>query len=163
MIFGMGAGKDEEKLQRCFVGRAGKYMRQIIKHLWDSSSTFNLAISNNVRCHPMDEKGKDREPTRQEIDMCLDHLVNDIMLLNPRVIVPVGRNAARTFMILPEDTPMSEIHGREFIVGVGGKERVIIPTYHPSFLCRSYGSFKPEENNLYDRYFIEDLRKAYEI
>lgn len=86
LIFGMGAGKDEERQKRCFVGRSGKYLRQIIKHIWDTREVFNLAISNNVRFHPMDANGKDREPTQEEIARCISLLKNDIKLLNPRAI-----------------------------------------------------------------------------
>lgn len=159
LIFGMGAGKDEERLRRCFVGRAGKYMRAVIKHIWDSSSIFNLAISNNVRFHPMDELGKDREPTAEEIGFCIEHLIKDINTLNPRVIIPVGRNATRTFLNFPEEATMGKMRGT-YTAKIGEHERIINPTYHPSFLCRNYGSFKPKENNLYDGYFITDILKS---
>ena len=159
LIFGMGAGKDEERLRRCFVGRAGKYMRQVIKYLWDNvTGPFNIAISNNVRFHPMDENGKDREPTKEEINHCINFLVQDIISLNPLVIIPVGRNATRTFLPFAEDVPMGKMRGTHRVNIYG--ERTIVPTYHPSFLCRNYGSFKPEENNLYDRYFAQDFLRA---
>lgn len=158
MIFGMGAGKDEERLRRCFVGRAGKYMRQIIKHLWDNvTGPFNLAISNNVRFHPMDPYGKDREPTREEIDYCIGYLENDIESLDPRVIIPVGINASRTFLTLDDNITMSRLRTMNFEMRIGTKVRQIKPTYHPSFLCRTYGSYKPEEENNFDAFFVNRI------
>lgn len=155
-IFGIGAGKDEEKQQRCFVGVSGKYMRCIIKYIWETHSFFNLAISNNVRFHPVDSRGKDREPTKDEIELCKTFLIEDIRKLKPKVIIPVGKNAARTFLEYPQDTAMGKMRG-EHIIYLADDKRIIRPTYHPSFLIRQYGSFKPEENNIYDNYFIQDI------
>jgi DNA polymerase len=164
LIFGMGAGKDEEKQKRCFVGRAGKYMRSIIKYLWDSPEVgvFNIALSNNVRFHPMDEFGKDREPTQEEINRCISFLEDDITRLNPKAIVPVGKNA--TLSILKIFCPsMTALRGYENVVKVNEIDRIVIPTWHPSFLCRNYGSFDPTKNNKYDKEFIADILKALEL
>lgn len=164
LIFGMGAGKDEEKQKRCFVGRSGKYMRQIIKHIWDTRKVFNLAISNNVRFHPMDANGKDREPTREEIDRCLPLLIEDIRLLNPLAIVPVGKNATCTFHDFSNQT-MTMLRGKSYDIEIPSQEVIInvVPTWHPSFLTRQYGTFKPEENNKFDKEFISDIHKALDL
>lgn len=154
----MGAGKDEEKLRRCFVGKAGKYMRQIIKHIWEQGAAFNLAISNNVRFHPMDTNGKDREPTEEEISRCIVHLRRDINLLRPKTIIPVGKNATSTFKTVG-NASMTSLRGIPFVVTLD-EEYTFIPTWHPSFLCRSYGSFNPEGNNIYDKQFIQDILLA---
>jgi uracil-DNA glycosylase family 4 len=160
-IFGMGAGKDEEKQRKCFVGKAGKYMRSIIKNMWDKGEVFNIAISNNVRFHPMDPYGKDREPTIEEITRCVSHLVNDIVELNPKVVMPVGKNATSTFQNLG-DTSMTKLRGKPFEL-FQLDNRVCIPTWHPSFLARNYGKYNPEGNNQYDKEFISDILLALEI
>lgn len=169
LIFGMGSGKEESKLKRCFVGRAGKYMRSIIQHMWNQSGVFNIALSNNVRFHPMDENGKDREPTVEEISRCLPFLEYDIINLQPRAIVPVGRNATSTLQFIG-DTAMGKLRGRPFehsilystVIGRMVCSTKIVPTWHPSYLCRSYGSFDPSKNNLYDNHFMSDIRLALE-
>jgi uracil-DNA glycosylase family 4 len=161
LIFGQGAGKDEERLRRPFVGRAGKYMRNIIKYLWDNEfcGKFNLALSNNVRFHPTNLEGKDREPTRNEISKCFGHLIQDISLIDPKVIVPVGKNAACS--ILEWDTAiMSKIRGKTYNRLVNGKDRVIVPTWHPSYLVRNYGSFNTSQNRKLDTEFITDILVA---
>lgn len=157
-IFGMGAGKDEEKQRRCFVGRSGKYMRSIIKHLWDTQGVFNLAISNNVRFHPMDENGKDREPTPSEIDRCIVFLLSDILYLKPRAIIPVGKNA--TSSLLNITTSMTSLRGNIYTTDIMGHNFNVIPTWHPSYLTRQYGTFNPYTNNQHDNEFIHDILLA---
>jgi uracil-DNA glycosylase family 4 len=158
-IFGMGAGKDEEKQKRCFVGRSGKYMRSIIKHIWDQRSVFNLAISNNVRFHPMDENGKDREPTPIEISRCVRILLNDIANLNPKVIIPVGKNALSTLIDIGS-SPMKDLRGHLYEVTLQGREYHVLPTWHPSYLTRQYGKFIPYTMNQHDNEFISDILRA---
>lgn len=163
-IFGMGAGKDEEKQRKCFVGKAGKYMRSIIKHLWDNPDVgpFNIAISNNVRFHPMDPYGKDREPTSEEIDRCVFHLSNDINTLKPKVIMPVGKNATSTFISIG-DSSMGSLRGCQFSYTRGGNNITMIPTWHPSYLARNYGRYDPDGNNQFDKEFISDILLALEL
>jgi len=158
-IFGMGAGKDEAKQGRCFIGRSGQYMRSIIKHIWDNEKLFNLAISNNVRCHPQDSNGKDRAPTDAEINTCIEHLNKDLRDLKPKVIIPVGKNAACTYFPSNIGKSMTSIRG----IPVKALDYTFIPTWHPSFLTRSYGKFNPEANNKFDKEFIFDILKAVEI
>jgi DNA polymerase len=169
LIFGQGAGKDEAKIGRCFVGRSGKYMRSIIKSLWDNPEVgpFNIALTNNVRFRPEDENGKDRMPTAEEISRCITHLHRDIAQLNPKVIVPVGKNAtlsilntSPTFLNVSIATMIS-LRGNVF-TNTNGIKRTVIPTWHPSFLCRQYGGFDPTKNNKYDKEFIADILKALE-
>jgi DNA polymerase len=161
LIFGMGPGREEEREKRCFIGRSGKYMRSIIKYLWDHPTVglFNLAISNNVRFRPVDEYDKDREPTKEEINRCIIHLKRDILALNPKVIVPVGKNASNTLLDL-KNAPMSNIRGVSYELEIDGMRRIIVPTWHPSFLVRQYGKFDPSKNNFHDNQFISDITYA---
>lgn len=161
-IFGMGAGKDEEKQRRCFVGRSGKYMRSIIKHLWDTHGVFNLAISNNVRFHPMDENGKDREPTPAEISRCMGFLLSDILYLKPKAIIPVGKNAVSTLLAV-QNASMTALRGKIYDVDIYDHTYRMIPTWHPSYLTRQYGTFNPYTNNQHDNEFINDINLALHI
>jgi DNA polymerase len=134
-------------------------MRQIIKHIWDTHGAFNLALTNNARFHPMDNNGKDREPTKEEIERCLPILLSDIYNLNPITIMPVGKNAASTFLAIEGQT-MTMIRGGTFTKTIGNRISRVIPTWHPSFLTRQYGTFKPEAKNKFDNEFIQDICKA---
>lgn len=173
MFVGMGAGKDEDinsnprnTDRQPWVGRAGKYLRSIITELWKEKN-FNIALSNTVRCHPKDENGKDRAPSKVEETICLPILYRDIIHLVPNIIVTCGKSA--TIALLGEeyaDHSMKSLRAetRYTIINSSGWALSfdIIPTYHPSFLTRQYGMFKPEEHNLYDEYVLQDLRRALE-
>ena len=160
-IYGIGPGRDEEKQRKCFVGKSGKYMRSIIKHIWENNGVFNVALSNNVRFRPKDEYDKDREPTALEISRCIEYLIADIRLLNPKVIVSVGKNATNTFQNFGQSS-MGSLRGHPFEL-FQLDNRTCIPTWHPSYLARCYGKYNPEGNNQFDKEFISDLLFALEL
>lgn len=166
MFIGMGAGKDEDinsnprnTHRQPWCGRAGKYLRIVIKHLWDDGLEFNIALSNTVRCHPKDSKGKDRAPTTQEEKWCASLLTRDIESVRPKVLVPCGLSASKCIGNYPEDVTMGKIHGK--VVSHNGL--TIISTYHASYLTRQYGTFKAQERNSFDLKVIADIRKAVEL
>jgi uracil-DNA glycosylase family 4 len=167
MFVGMGAGKDEDiNLNRRnthrqpWVGRAGKYLRSIIKYLWDSGIKFNVAFSNTVRCHPRDSRGKDRQPTTIEESWCGSFLKRDIESVRPEVIVTCGASSTICLTSYQEGTTMGRMHG---VLWEGQDGELIIPTYHASYLTRQYGTFKPGEKNHFDKKVILDIVKAVDI
>lgn len=168
---GMGAGKDEDininpnnTNRQPFFGRAGKYLRKIIMHLWSTDLKFNIALSNNVRCHPKNPNGKDREPTAEELKMCINHLINDIEFINPKVVVTLGRNASLSLLPISSDLSMGKIRALKSVQRHFGEKLItVIPTYHPSYLCRNYGGFNPNNNNNFDLKVISDIKRALEL
>lgn len=158
LIFGQGCGEIEEKLHRPFVGPAGKRMRQIIAYLWKKHN-FTIGFTNNVRCHPINSSGYNCVPTREEVEHCLPHLQEDIITLNPRVIIPVGMSAYGTFYDAT-DTTMAKVHGCMY--PLGGVENKYMPTYHPSYVIRKHGQDSWNENNLTktDQIIITDIEYA---
>lgn len=168
-FMGMGAGKDEDINtnpnnihHQPFFGRSGSYLRSILKWMWDTGECFNIALSNNVRCHPKNQYGKDREPTTDEIKMCIPWVINDINSLNPRIVMPLGKNATLSLLHEPSDTSMGKLRAlKSRTVKLGEKVFTVIPTYHPSYLCRTYGTFKPLESNDFDNRVISDIRRAF--
>jgi uracil-DNA glycosylase family 4 len=162
LISGMGSGKTESELKIPFCGRSGKYMREVILHLWNTFGIFNIAMSNNVRFHPIDEFGKDRPPTKEEISRCISLLEVDIDYLQPKIIMPVGKNAINTFKDFEEES-VGAIRGRPFLSTKLSTSYNCIGTWHPSFLCRSYGRFDCNAFNLYDNQFIKDIKSAVEF
>jgi len=177
-LVGMGAGKSEDinlnagNLDRQpWVGKAGKYLRSIIKWMWDNGMVFNIALSNTVRCHPRDEQGKDREPNKQEIAMCIDFLYNDIVTINPKVIIACGKSASHSILLRPIDETIGAIRGKIYtsvfpdltwsqIPDENKIEWPVMPTYHSSYLTRIYGTFKPKEKNPFDWKMISDIITA---
>jgi len=173
LIVGQGAGKDEDINinkgnfnREPFVGRAGKYLRHILLYIWQVSGVhFNVALSNNVRCHPVDQYGKDRPPTTSEIERCSQYLVQDIKKLNPRCILAVGKNATMTFFPELAEMQMSGIRHlkrpKQYQFGQYEMGQYnIVSTYHPSYLCRQYSRYSPLKKNLFDMRFVSDLDLA---
>jgi len=156
-FIGMGGGWREEKLHFPFCGKSGSYMRSIIKYLWELGILFNIALSNTIRGHPKDAQGKDRPPTEEEEQHCRRYLVEDIEKIKPRVLVPTGGCSSTLLLGLPRNTTITSIRGREFEDEDGYK---IVPTYHPSFLLRTYNTFDPKKQNEFDVKFINDIKKA---
>lgn len=172
MFVGMGAGKDEDinsnprNINRQpWVGRAGKYLRNIITELWKEKS-FNIALSNTVRCHPKNENGKDRAPSKVEETVCLPILYRDIINITPLVIVTCGKSATTALIGSKyQDYSMAKLRDiKDLKVTIRHECCImnyrVVPTYHPSFLTRQYGNFKPEAKNRYDEYVIQDIRRA---
>lgn len=176
LFVGQGAGKSEDiNLSRGnldrepFVGRAGKYLRDIMMHIWTYEVSLNtgpnIAFSNNVRCHPMDSNGKDRAPTREEIDRCIPYLIDDIVSLQPRFIITLGKSATCSFFPELKNLSMGQLRSKvraKVLTTRRGKtiNPDFIATYHPSYLCRNYGSFKPDADNNFDIKFIQDVMMA---
>lgn len=83
-------------------------------------------ITNVVKHRPPDNRG----PNKDEIRACLPYLLRQIQIINPKIIVPLGRFALEVFI---KDQPISKIHGQPFKVG----ERIVLPLYHPAAALRS--------------------------
>lgn len=168
MFIGMGAGKNEDinsnprnTRRQPWVGRAGKYLRSMIKYLWETLELeFNVALSNTVRCHPKNEYGRDRAPTVEEEFDCEYLLSRDIESIKPLVLVPCGASASINVCNYPLGTSMGSIHG---IQKMSRYTITSIPTYHASYLTRQYGHFKPEEKNSFDVKVIADILRALKI
>jgi len=161
MFVGQGAGRDEDismnphnKLRQPFVGKAGAYLRNIIKSLWDGGLAFNVAISNSVRFHPLDADRKDRAPTQGELNDCLHLLDRDIDTIKPRTLVALGMSTSNA--LIPETTgaAMGKIAGLSYIY----KGIKTVPLYHPSFLTRNYGKFSADQRGNFHVRCVEILR-----
>lgn len=156
MFVGMGAGKVESAKKMPWVGPAGKYLRSIIKSMWQENILFNIALTNNVRFHPLYTSGKDRPPTDNEIKTCIPILYRDIKSIKPHAIMTMGINATNSLDSNTIGKSMSILCGKR----IERDSLIIVPCYHPSFLTRTYGSFKKEENNEYDTKVINAIKSV---
>jgi len=161
MFVGQGAGRDEDinmnpgNLKRQpFVGKAGVYLRSIIKFLWDGGLIFNVAISNSVRFHPLDAGRKDRAPTQGELDDCIHLLNRDIDLVKPKAIVALGMSTSNALIPETSGAVMGRIAGLPYLY----KGIKTVPLYHPSFLTRNYGKFTADQRGSYHVKCVEVLK-----
>ena len=125
MFIGEAPGFYEDKLERPFVGRAGKLLDRLIEAAgWKRG---DLYISNIVKRRTPGN----RDPFPEEINSYKPYLAREIEILSPKVIVPLGRFSMNYFL---PDAKISKDHGRVFrLKGT----RLIMPLYHPAAALRS--------------------------
>lgn len=129
MFIGEAPGADEDAQGVPFVGRAGQFLTRIIEKGMgvDRSEVY---IANLLKCRPPEN----RDPRADEKALCTIWLDRQIELVNPQVIVSLGRHAA--VHLTGKDLSMGRLRGQVHRVG----DRTIVPTYHPSYLIRQEGS-----------------------
>ena len=138
MFIGEGPGENEDLQGEPFVGRAGKLLDDMLELIdLDRSKVY---IANMVKCRPP----KNRDPLPEEQNACAPWLSRQIELINPRVIVCLGRISAMRF--IRPDFKITKEHGQWFEkAGVH-----MMAMYHPSALLRDPRK-RPEA--------FEDLKK----
>jgi DNA polymerase len=140
MIIGEAPGRTEDKLQKPFVGRAGKLLDSLLEsiHL-DRSKVY---ITNVVNYRPE----KNRKPTPEEINKFKKLLFKHIKIISPKVILLLGSTAATA--VLNNIGPLSEVRGEWKNIKIINSYFDILPTFHPAYLLR-----QPS----YRKKFIKDL------
>ena len=138
LFIGEAPGAKEDELIRPFVGRSGQLLRKSICNLgWQESDVY---ITNIVKRRPP----KNRDPLPEEIQAYKPYLNLQIDIINPKIIVPLGRFSARYFL---PDIKISRDQGKIFPVG----KWQILPMLHPAAALRSpnmMAKFKKSFKNL---------------
>ena len=125
MFVGEGPGEQEDLQGEPFVGRAGMLLDDMLSII-DLSRKENCYIANIVKCRPP----QNRDPMEVEQDACIGYLENQIALVQPKIIVCLGRIAA--MRLIREDYRITREHGQW--VEKDGIWMTAI--YHPSALLR---------------------------
>lgn len=128
LLIGEAPGQNEAIERRPFVGRSGKLLRKTLVEVGLQPET--LYISNIVKARPPEN----RDPTPQEILAYKPFLDEEIELLQPAVIVTLGRFSMQKFL---PDVKISQVHGRLHKVVWNGKKIFVLPMYHPAAALRS--------------------------
>ncbi|MBF8301036.1 MAG: hypothetical protein HW394_1406 [Acidobacteria bacterium] len=119
LFVGEAPGFYEDQQARPFVGPAGRFLDELIASI--GLRRDQVFITNVVKCRPPNN----RDPLPGEIDACRKHLQRQIELIQPRVIVSLGRYSLAWFS--PRDA-ISKVHGQAKV-----KDGVyFIPMYHPA-------------------------------
>jgi len=127
MFIGEGPGFYEDKMKRPFVGRAGQLLDKLILGVgWKREDVY---ITNVVKRRPPEN----RDPLPEEITSYVPYLTRQIEIINPRVIVPLGRFAMNYFL---PNAKISRDQGKLFKLG----ERFIYPLFHPAAALRGTGT-----------------------
>ena len=128
LFVGEAPGYHEDQQGMPFVGKAGKILDELLASI--GLQRDEVYIANILKCRPP----QNRNPLKSEIEACTKHLNNQIELIQPRLIAPLG-NFAASYLFekfgLPYDK-ISKIHGKIFRINTLFGEITIIPLYHPA-------------------------------
>lgn len=139
LLVGEAPGEDEDLAGEPFVGYSGKILNDFLDVIGLYRHS-NVYIANIVKCRPPEN----RDPLHIERRSCLPFLRNQVLLMNPKIIVCVGRIAATT--LIDPDFKITEEHGIFY-----EKEGIeMVGFYHPAAL--RYGKNRRQE-------FLEDMKK----
>ena len=125
LFIGEGPGAEEDKQGLPFVGRAGELLTKIIEAI--SLRREDVYIANVVKCRPPGN----RDPEPDEVAACRGFLERQIDLIEPRLLVVLGRIAAHT--LLGNETPISKMRGKWY--EIRGLPAMV--TFHPAALLRN--------------------------
>jgi len=125
LFIGEGPGAEEDRLGEPFVGRSGKLLDKLMFE--EIGITRDACyIANVVKCRPPGN----RDPEPDEIAMCRPWLEQQLDLIDPKVIVTLGKFA--TQVLLESKEPMGKLRGREHPF----RNAVLVPTWHPAYALR---------------------------
>ena len=126
MLIGEAPGAEEDRLGEPFVGQAGRLLDNMLAAI-ELRRGENVYIANVLKCRPPGN----RNPQPEEVAKCTPHLLKQIELVRPKLIVAMGRFAAQT--LLNTDASIASLRGRVYrYAGVA-----LVVTYHPAYLLRN--------------------------
>ena len=119
LFIGEGPGKNEDETGRPFVGQAGNFLNELLGIA--GVNRREVFITNVVKCRPP----ANRDPMPEELTACAGYLDRQIELMNPLVIVTLGRFSMARYFPLQR---ISAIHGQ----GKWINDRLVVPMFHPA-------------------------------
>jgi len=125
LIVGEAPGAEEDRRGEPFVGRAGKLLDEMLRAVGQGRDS--VFIANILKCRPPNN----RDPKPDESNECRGYLERQIELIQPRIILAVGRIAAQ--LLLDTDTPVGRLRGSRHQLD----DTPLVVTYHPAYLLRS--------------------------
>lgn len=126
MIIGEAPGADEDRQGEPFVGRAGQLLNSMLRAI--GLQREEVFIANILKSRPPNN----RDPKPEEVQACIPYLFRQIELVDPTLILCVGRIAAQT--LLDTTVTIGKLRGQVHRLASG---RPMIVTYHPAYLLRS--------------------------
>ena len=130
VFVGEGPGFNEDRLGRPFVGRAGEFLVRLLHSIgWRREEVF---ITNIVKCRPPEN----RDPEPDEIAACAPYLRRQLEVLDPAVVVTLGRHSMGRFM---PGARISQAHGtvRPANPATGARDATVFAMYHPAAAIRT--------------------------
>ena len=131
LFIGEGPGRNEDLQGEPFIGPAGRLLDNMLLAMGLRRGD-NAYIANIVKCRPIGADGRDRPPTPEEAAACRPYLERQIALLQPAVLVALGKTAGLSLVGGDADTPVAQLRGK--VHRYSGLPLIV--TYHPAYLLR---------------------------
>ena len=146
VLVGEGPGRKEDEMGLPFVGSAGKLLDELLHEA--GMKREDLFITNIVKCRPPNN----RRPKKSEIQECVPILDEQLKIIKPRVIAPMGNSAVSYFFDRYSlgDAVIGKVHGEKFEVEENWGKITLVPLYHPAAA-------------IYKRSLLEELKKDMKI
>ncbi len=126
LLVGEAPGAEEDRIGEPFVGQAGRLLDNMLAAIGLARGE-NVYIANVLKCRPP----ANRNPEPGEVARCTPFLERQIALIQPRIIVAMGRFAAQT--LLGSDATIASLRGRVHRYA----DVPLVVTYHPAYLLRN--------------------------
>lgn len=124
MFIGEAPGKKEDEQGRPFIGASGKLLSEMLATI--NLKREDIYITNIVKYRPPDN----RDPLPEEVLACEEWLHKQIRIIQPKLIVTLGRHAMEHFL---PGKKISEVHGQIFLETIGGlSKQTFFVLYHPA-------------------------------
>ncbi len=127
LLIGEAPGSEEDKQGEPFVGRAGQLLNNMMKAV--GLDRDKVYIANILKCRPPNN----RDPKPEEVLCCEKYLQQQINMIQPKLILALGRVAAQNLLKLT--TPIGRMRGKQF--EYGETKIPVVVSYHPAYLLRS--------------------------
>lgn len=127
MFIGEGPGYHEDKQGEPFVGAAGQLLDRMLEEV--GIRREDVYIANVIKCRAPGN----RDPLPDEIEACKPYLLEQVSLIEPRIIVTLGNFATR--FVLDRPASISRVRGQRFT----WRGRTVIPTFHPAAVLHGGG------------------------
>lgn len=125
LIIGEAPGQSEDEQGEPFVGKAGLLLTEMLRAI--GLSRDQVFITNILKCRPPNN----RDPHANEVASCNAFLQRQLQLVQPKIILAVGRIAAQT--LLNTDAPLGKLRGKVHAFN----HTPVVVVYHPAYLLRS--------------------------
>jgi uracil-DNA glycosylase len=135
LIVGEAPSEDEDAQGEPFAGPAGKLLDNMLRAMVIDGQPLarhsNVFITNVLKCRPP----ADRNPSSAEVAMCQPYLLRQIALLQPKIILAMGRFAVQA--LTGSSEPLGKLRGRVHALQGSSLQTPVIVTYHPDYLLRN--------------------------
>lgn len=125
LLIGEAPGQHEDEQGKPFVGNAGQLLTEMIRAM--GLAREEVFITNIIKCRPP----RNRDPHVDEVASCNNYLRRQLAMIQPKIILAVGRIAAQT--LLNTDMPLARLRGKVHLLN----DTPLVVVYHPAYLLRS--------------------------